>query len=113
EKQACVVARRDRPGKEGKQMGVPLTAAAAHIEKLLRDIQLSLFTKAQTFRDANVRSADTYDEFKTLIEQPGFVWAHWDGTRATANSVSGLTERRSGFNVGWCGWSRLNKSSRT
>ena len=29
EKQACVVARRDVPGKEGKQFGVPLAGAAA------------------------------------------------------------------------------------
>jgi prolyl-tRNA synthetase len=92
EKQACVVARRDRPGKEGKQMGVPLTAAAGHVEKLLREIQLNLFTKAKGFRDANLRSADTYDEFKQLIEQPGFVLAHWDGTRETEDKIAAETK---------------------
>src|SRR5947209_5942707 len=35
EKQACVVGRRDRPGKEGKEFGVPLAGAAEHIDKLL------------------------------------------------------------------------------
>src|SRR5205823_9796400 len=92
EKQACVVARRDRPGKEGKQMGVPLTAAAGHIETLLRDIQLNLFTKAKAFRDANLRSADTYDEFKKLVEEPGFVLAHWDGTRETEDKIAAETK---------------------
>ena len=33
EKSACVVARRDVPGKEGKQFGVPLAGAAAHIDE--------------------------------------------------------------------------------
>ena len=33
EKNACVVARRDVPGKEGKQFGVPLAGAAAHIDE--------------------------------------------------------------------------------
>src|SRR5258705_3389354 len=39
EKNACVVARRDIPGKEGKTMGVPLEGAAVHIEKTLHEMQ--------------------------------------------------------------------------
>src|SRR4051812_27378493 len=92
EKQACVVGRRDRPGKEGKEFGVPLTGAAEHIDKLLRDIQAGLFAKAKAFRDANVRTADSYDQFKQLIEEPGFVWMHWDGTRATEDKVQQETK---------------------
>ena len=41
---------------------------------------------------SNVRSADSYDEFKKLIEEPGFVWAHWDGTRATEDRVQQETK---------------------
>src|SRR4051812_11877150 len=92
EKQACVVARRDRPGKEGKEFGVPLTAAADRIDALLREMQGALFARAKAFRDANVRSADSYDEFKKLIEEPGFIWAHWDGTRATEDRVQAETK---------------------
>src|SRR5436305_2140104 len=77
EKQACVVGRRDRPGKEGKEFGVPLTAAAGRIDKVLREIQANLFERARAFRDANTRVANSYDEFKKLIEEPGFIWAHW------------------------------------
>jgi len=87
DKQACVVARRDVPGKDGKQMGVPLAGAAAHINQLLRDMQASLFDKALRFRTERLRTANSYDEFKQLIEEPGFVWAHWDGTRATEDKV--------------------------
>lgn len=92
EKGACVVARRDIPGKEGKQMGIPLTGAAAFVDTLLRTIQQALFDRAKTFRDKNLRSADTYDEFKKLIEEPGFIWAHWDGTRATEDKIQEETK---------------------
>ena len=92
EKQSCVVARRDTPGKEGKQFGIPLTGAASHISKLLRDIQSGLFTRAKAFRDANTRTANSYDEFKQMIEQPGFIWAHWDGTRETENKIQEETK---------------------
>jgi prolyl-tRNA synthetase len=92
EKQSCVLARRDRPGKEGKEMGVPLAEAASRIDKLLREIQTSLFDRAKAFRDANVRSAESYDRFKALIEEPGFVWAHWDGTRETEDRIQQETK---------------------
>ncbi|HEY2787176.1 MAG TPA: proline--tRNA ligase [Fimbriiglobus sp.] len=92
EKSACAVARRDTPGKDGKQFGVPLAGAAAHIDALLRNIQASLFEKAKAFRDASFRAASSYVEFKEMIEQPGFVWAHWDGTRATEDKIQEETK---------------------
>jgi prolyl-tRNA synthetase len=92
EKQACVVARRDIPGKEGKTMGVPLSGAAAFIDKTLREIQANLFHRAKTFRDSHLRSADSYDQFKQLIEEPGFIWAHWDGTRETEDKIAEETK---------------------
>jgi prolyl-tRNA synthetase len=92
EQSACAIARRDLPGKEGKQLGVPLASAAAHISALLREIQLALFKRAKDFRDRSLRTARTYDEFKELIEQPGFVWAHWDGSRETENRIQEETK---------------------
>lgn len=97
EKSACAVARRDVPGKDGKQFGVPLAGAAAHIEKLLRDIQKALFERAKAFRDSRIVTANTLDEFKALFpvekedeagaEPLRFVYAHWDGTRETEDQV--------------------------
>lgn len=98
EKGACAVARRDVPGKEGKQFGVALGGAAAHIDALLRDIQKGLFDRAKAFREKQTTTADTLDEFKALFpareegdeagaEALKFVYAHWDGTRETEDRV--------------------------
>jgi prolyl-tRNA synthetase len=97
EKSACAVARRDVPGKEGKQFGVPLAGAAAHIDKLLRDIQTALYERAKKYRDNCTVTANTLDEFKALFpvetDEGGstgalkFVYAHWDGTRETEERV--------------------------
>ncbi len=92
EKGACVLARRDVPGKDGKTMGVPLDAAPKQIDELLRAIQKNLFDRAKAFRESNMRTANSYDEFKQLIEGPGFVWAHWDGTRATEDKIQEETK---------------------
>ena len=92
EKQACVVGRRDRPGKDGKQFGVPLTGAAEKIRDLLKEIQQNLFDKARKFRDESTRPVNSYDEFKVEIEKGGFLLAHWDGTRETEDKIQQETQ---------------------
>jgi prolyl-tRNA synthetase len=92
-KNACVLARRDVPGKEGKEMGVPLTAAPGRIIELLREMQASLFDRAKQFREANTFEVNSYDEFKKKLEEPGgFLWAHWDGTRETEDRIAAETK---------------------
>ena len=93
EKNACVLARRDLPGKEAKEMGVPLAAAPARMVEHLKTMQTTLLEKARKFRDANSHEIDSYDDFKKKIEEPGgFFWAHWDGTRETEDRVSAETK---------------------
>jgi prolyl-tRNA synthetase len=99
EKSACAVARRDVPGKEGKQFGIPLAGAAAHIEKLLRDIQQALFDRAKKYRDERTVTANTLDEFKALfpvrkdeneelpVDALKFVYAHYDGSREVEDMI--------------------------
>jgi prolyl-tRNA synthetase len=90
---ACVLARRDVPGKEGKQMGVPLAAAAGRIVEILRQMQADLRERAMKFRDANTLEVNSYDEFKQKIEEPGgFLLAHWDGTRETEDRIAAETK---------------------
>ncbi|MCI0378956.1 MAG: proline--tRNA ligase [Gemmataceae bacterium] len=90
---ACVLARRDLPGKESKMMGVPLAEAPTRIVGLLKTMQSALFERAKKFRADNTLSVDTWDDFKKTIEEPGgFLWAHWDGTRETEDKIAAQTK---------------------
>jgi len=78
------VARRDTLTKEI----LPLEGIIEHIEKLLEDIQNNLFQKALDFRTENIRKADSWDEFKDILEnKKGFILAHWDGTPETEQKI--------------------------
>jgi prolyl-tRNA synthetase len=92
-KSVCVLARRDLPGKEAKEMNVPLAGAAARIGEKLRAMQDELFNRAKEFRDANTHEVESYDDFKKKIEEPGgFFLAHWDGTRETEDHIAAETK---------------------
>ena len=40
--------------------------------------------KALKFREENTTKVDSYEEFKALLAtKPGFILAHWDGTKET------------------------------
>ncbi len=83
------IARRDT--KEKTQ--VPIEQAAEHISELLEDIQNNLFQKALDFRKTNSRSVDHWEEFvESLEKQPGFIYAHWDGTTETEEKIKELTK---------------------
>jgi prolyl-tRNA synthetase len=77
-KQAAVVARRDRPGREGK-ISAPLEDLPLTIEKLLGEIHQSMFDKALAFRRSNTHATATYEEFKKAVET-GFAFAGWCGS---------------------------------
>ena len=78
------IARRDTKEKSI----ISMDGLASTISVLLNDIQKSIYDKAKLFRDANIRKADTWDEFlRVLDEEGGFVSAHWDGTAATEESI--------------------------
>jgi prolyl-tRNA synthetase len=92
-KGACGLARRDLPGKEAKEMGVPLTCAAARIGEMLQAMQTAMFERARQFRDENSYEVNSYEEFKKKIEEPGgFLLAHWDGTRETEDRIAAETK---------------------
>ena len=62
------------------------------VENLLLKIQKNLFDKANDFREENTFKADSYVEFKELIEKGGFVYAHWDGTSETEEIIKNDTK---------------------
>ncbi|MBZ5701595.1 MAG: proline--tRNA ligase [Acidobacteriia bacterium] len=77
-KQAAVLARRDRPGREGKT-SVAVVELVPAVVRLLDDIQKALHERALAFRQAHTRQAQSYDELKGAVEN-GFASAFWCGS---------------------------------
>ena len=82
------VARRDTLEKET----LKVENIDVQVEDLLNKIQKNLFNKANNFREENTFSADSYQEFKELIERGGLVYAHWDGTSETEEIIKNETK---------------------
>jgi prolyl-tRNA synthetase len=63
------------------------------IEHLLEQIQDNLYQKAMAMRETKTYIANTYKEFKNILEEtPGFVMAHWDGTSETEQKIKEETK---------------------
>ncbi len=74
---SAAVARRDVPGKEGKEI-VTRASLAEKVKLLLNEVQNNLLLKATKFRDDNTLTVNNYDEFKSAVEK-GFAKVWWAG----------------------------------
>jgi prolyl-tRNA synthetase len=77
-KGSVVLARRDKPGKEGKTF-VPQEGIATGVSQMLDQIQKALFDRALAFREANTAEPSDYGEFKAAVEK-GFAYSWWCGS---------------------------------
>ena len=83
------VARRDTLTKEEAS----IDNIDEYVEKLLNDIQENIYKKALDFRSGMITKADSYDEFKEILNNKGgFVLAHWDGTAETEQKIKEETK---------------------
>ncbi len=83
------LARRDTQTKET----VEQTGLAGKIHALLDEIQDNIYQKALKFRDEHITEVNSYDEFKTVLEEKGgFLSCHWDGTVETEKRVKEETK---------------------
>jgi len=83
------VARRDTKEKET----IDWDSLVSHIPALLDKIQENLFQRALAFNKENTTTVDSYEEFKkALDEKPGFISAHWDGTKETEAKIKEETK---------------------
>lgn len=83
------VARRDTLTKEV----LPIDGIDGVVEQLLKDIQENIYRKALSFRNENIRKADSWDEFREILnEKGGFISAHWDGTVETELKIKEETK---------------------
>lgn len=87
-----VLARRDIPGREGKQ-SISQDSIENQIRQTLDAIQDNMFKKALQFRQENTHSVESYDDFKQVLESKGgFIRAHWAGSREDEESIKDETK---------------------
>jgi prolyl-tRNA synthetase len=83
------VARRDTLTKEVKSKD----GISTYISDLLKEIQADLFSKAVNYRDSHITEVNSFEEFKSVLnDKGGFVSAHWDGTASTEEKIKDLTK---------------------
>ena len=89
EKDACVSARRDVPGKEGKTFGVSSEPAefVAHVRGLLADIQAGMLRQATAFRDANIVDVASYAELQAAVAAGKWARGGWAGSDAQEEQI--------------------------
>jgi prolyl-tRNA synthetase len=64
----------------------------SQVQSLLNDIQENMYNKALDFREKRTFIAESKDEFVSLINEGGFVYAHWDGTEETEELIKKETK---------------------
>jgi len=63
------------------------------VKDLLDTIQVDLFETAKKRREEMTYEVDSYEEFKTVLEEKGgFIYAHWDGTSETEELIKEETK---------------------
>ena len=89
EKGQAVLVRRDT----GEKEFLVRKALPQRLRDLMTEIQANMLRQATEFRDANTRHAETYDEFREIVEEKrGFIVAPWDGTEETEQKIKDDTK---------------------
>lgn len=83
------LARRDTKEK----VSLPMDGIEEKIATLLDDIQQNIYQKALRYRQEHTFKANSYAEFKDILENKGgFILAHWDGTAETEEKIKEETK---------------------
>jgi len=79
EKGMVALARRDKPGREGKSF-VPQAGLSQTVSLLLDEIQASLLTRATAFRDSHIHDPKDYGELQEFVAN-GWAFSWWCGDK--------------------------------
>src|SRR5512138_1647941 len=96
QKGSVALARRDKPGREGKTF-VSQSGLATTVSELLVEIQAALLKRATEFRDANIHEPKDYEDLKKIVTD-GWAFAYWceskecetkvkEDTKATTHNI--------------------------
>jgi len=89
-KGSVVLARRDRPGKQGKSF-VSQVGIAESVEQQLASIQKALFDRALLFRNTHTFTPKNLEEFRMVVEQ-GFARSYWCGDAQCEEQIKETTK---------------------
>ena len=89
-KGTVALARRDRPGKEGRSF-VPQDQIQRLAAETLASIHTSLYERALAFRKANTHDPRSYDEFRQAVEG-GWAFSWWCGDGACETQIKEETK---------------------
>ncbi len=87
---SVVLARRDKPGREGKSPA-PQAGIVAAVTEALGAIQKSLHERAVAFREAHTLEPRDFEEFKIAVET-GFARAFWCGDAKCEEEIKEITK---------------------
>jgi prolyl-tRNA synthetase len=90
EKHSVAVARRDRPGREGKVF-LSQDGLVPQIGSLLDEIHKGMLAGATTFREDNTHEVDNYDDFKEAVAS-GFARVWWAGSNEDEDRIKEETK---------------------
>jgi len=89
-KGSVVLARRDKPGKEGKSF-VPREGLSGMVTETLTAVQKALYERALNFRKSNTENPEDYQAFKAAVEK-GFSYSFWCGGTECEKSIKEETK---------------------
>lgn len=86
---SAVLVRRDT----GEKVSVSKDRLADEVDRLLDEIQTSLYRQAEEYKKSHTYFLESYDEFKELIDsEGGFIRCGWDGDSATEAAIQEQTK---------------------
>jgi prolyl-tRNA synthetase len=88
EKGQVVLVRRDT----GQKTPTAMDDVSFQVPGILEEIQESLLKKARERLEAGCRKAESYEEFKRIIEEGGFIYTPWCGSRECEDRISEETK---------------------
>jgi prolyl-tRNA synthetase len=72
---------------------LPQENITGYISDLLDEIQKNIYNKALKFREENIRSVSSWEEFKEVLDNKGgFISTYWDGTTETEVKIKDETK---------------------
>jgi prolyl-tRNA synthetase len=89
-KGTVVLARRDKPGREGKSF-IPQAGLTEAVKQSLDAIQKALLERALEFRKTHTADPKDYPEFKEAVEK-GFAYSFWCGNAQCEKSIKEETK---------------------